>query len=123
MRPRDLPTTTVLCALLAFAPLTACTVPQLAPAQGAALIQEIDSQERDGLLTPAKAEALREAIRQLVEGEPFDWESMLYQIGGAALFALTGVRIMRGPAKPLDKSQAEVLRELVEAARKAKEAE
>jgi len=112
--------TYVFCLFLVFMPMTSCIGPQVSPQAGATLIAEIDAQERDGLLTPAKALALREAVEEMMSEGGVDWETLLYTVGGAALTAITGVRISRGPAKPMDKSQAQELKDMLAERRAAK---
>ena len=122
MRIRDLPTYAV-CLLIFCMPMTSCMGAQLSPAAGSTLHAEVDAQTRDGLISPAKATALHEAIDGLMSEQGIDWETILYTVGGAALTAITGVRITRGPAKPMDKSQARELQDMLAERREAKELE
>jgi hypothetical protein len=111
------------CLTLVFMPMTSCMGAQLTPQAGQTLHAEVDAQQRDGLITPAKATALHEAIDGLMSEQGIDWETILYTVGGAALTAITGVRISRGPAKPMDKSQAQELKDMLAERRASKEAE
>lgn len=102
-----------LAALLAFG-LSACTgVP---PEEGAALIAEIEAQVRAGIISPELGQVMIQQVRDGMAGHGIDWPTIGASIGGiglAVLSSITGVRITRGPAKPMDKSQAEVIREMI----------
>lgn len=103
----------VLVAALAM-PAVGCVGLGLAPAEKSAVIAEVEAQVREGTMTQAQGEAIKEIIES--DGQ-IDWDAILYGAGGLALSvitALTGVRIQRGPGKPMDKSQASALRDLVE---------
>ena len=105
-----------LCIAITFTP--ACGV--LTDDQQIAVLAEIEAQAQEGLLTEAEAAFLREKV--MSDGD-WDWEAIGAVVGGlatAVLGSLLGVRLTRGPAKPLDKSQASVLAELLEDARKRK---
>lgn len=115
--------TYVFCLFIVFAPMASCIGSQLSPQAGNTLIAEINEQEKAGFISPSKATALRETIAELMNGGGVDWETILYTVGGAALTAITGVRLTRGPAKPLDKSEAKDLKEFLAERRKAKEEE
>lgn len=106
---------------LVFPPLTSCRA-FFTDEQRAAILEEINAQERDGLISSAKAQALREVLVESDGG--VDWETISTIAGGVGLSivgALTGVRLQRGPAKPLPKSQAAELRSLLQS-RKDREA-
>lgn len=111
------------CLCLVFMPLTSCLGARLSPQAGATLHAEVDAQVRDGLITQVKATALHEAINDLMTEQGIDWETILYTVGGAALTAVTGVRISRGPAKPMDKSQALELKDMLAERRAMKRSE
>ena len=97
--------------LVCWSPL-ACVAPEYSEEQQSALIAEIDAQEREGLISHEKAEALRQIIRELPKGG-IDWEQIAY-IAGGVLTVLTGVRVTRGAPSKMNQSQAAALKELLQ---------
>ena len=119
--------TYLLCGVLALAPapilLTSCTTP-ITTTQQANLHAEVDALRASGSISDIQAAWLHAQIDEMAKGGGVDWGALgetLLAIGGAVGAALFGVRITRGPAKPMEKSQTEVLREMIESARKAKQ--
>ncbi len=107
-----------LCAVLLFAPMTSCVGP-LPPEQGNAMIVEIKKQKEEGKVSPELAAFLIKTIQERMDPDysgSIDWDQVMLIGGGllsAVVASLTGVRLTRGAAKPLDKSQADILKSLV----------
>lgn len=103
----------ILVAVLAIASMSSCQGLGLSPEQKETLLIEVQAQEDEGLISSAEAGMLREILER--DGQ-FDWGALGTALGGIALSivgAITGVRIQRGPAKPVDPSQASLLKELL----------
>lgn len=106
----------LLCLVVVLAPV-ACLGPTLTEDQYSMFLGEVAAMEREGTLTAAEAETLREWAESLKSnGGGVDWDRVT-EIGvgmiGAVLAALTGVRLTRGPAKPVDRSQGKLLPEVL----------
>ncbi|KKN08010.1 hypothetical protein LCGC14_1061030 [marine sediment metagenome] len=112
------PAAYLLCAVLLFAPMTSCKGP-LPAEQGNAMIVEIEKQKVEGKLSPELAAFLIKTIQERMDPNysgGIDWDQVMLIGGGlvSAVFAsLTGVRLTRGAAKPMDKSQADILKKLI----------
>jgi len=106
-----------LCAMLVCMPMS-CVGP-MSPAQGNALKTEISAQIDAGEVSEELGLFLIAEINKRMDPNysgGIDWDSILASGGGillAAVSAYTGVRITRGPAKPMDKSQASILEDLI----------
>ena len=109
--------TYLLCAVLVLLPMS-CQGP-LPFAQGSALKTEVHAQVKAGDISPELGAYLIAEIDKRMDPNysgGIDWDLVLKSGGGIALSvisALTGVRLVRGPAKPMDKSQAEILNEII----------
>lgn len=120
--------TYLLCAIILCAPMTSCKGP-MPKQQGSALKIEINNQMRDGSISPELGRLLIAEIARRTDPNysgGIDWEVVLASTGGiliAALSAYTGVRLKRGPAKPMNKSNAKILKELIAQAKAKMEAE
>ncbi len=110
--------TYLLCAILFLAPMTSC-IGGIPPAQGQAAITEIKTQVKEGSLSKELGDLLIQRIMARMDpnysGE-IDWDQIMVVGGGilsAVIASVTGVRLARGPAKPLDGSQASLLKDLL----------
>jgi hypothetical protein len=85
------------------------------------MIEEVKKQKAEGLISPELADEVVAFIeRRMDPDDPLnqgvDWEAVLYSGGGillSILSAYTGVRITRGPPKPMDSSDADTLKEII----------
>lgn len=116
--------TYVFCLMLVVVPVIGCVSPTITDDQYTTFVAEVDAMERDGTLTEAEADTLREwAFTLTDDGGGVDWDR-IGEIGlgmlGAVVAALTGVRVVRGPAKPVDKSQGALLSGLLDDYRRQK---
>jgi hypothetical protein len=106
-----------LCAMLVCMPMS-CVGP-MGTAQGNALKTEISAQIEAGEVSEELGLFLIAEINKRMDPNysgGIDWDAILKSGGGillAAVSAYTGVRITRGPAKPMDKSNAGILDDLV----------
>lgn len=93
----------------------------LDPETQATLTDVVNASVENGSLTPAAGQAALEGIERAADG--FSMGEVGAWIGGvaaAAVTAVTGVRLQRGPSKPVDREGAAILRELIDAKRPAK---
>jgi hypothetical protein len=89
------------------------------PEQKQTVLAALDDMLQTGAITQTQFAALKEAFESISAG--FDWGALASYLGTAAasvLFALTGIRIQRGPAKPLTPGDAEILASLIATAKK-----
>lgn len=109
--------TYLLCAIIVCMPMS-CLGP-MPQAQGAAMKTEINKQMEEGDISAELGSFLLAEITKRMDPNysgGIDWDAILKSGGGillAAVSAYTGVRISRGPAKKLDKSQARLLENLI----------
>lgn len=109
--------TYLLCAIIVCMPMS-CIGP-MPQAQGVAMKTEINKQMEDGDISEELGNYLLAEITKRMDPSysgGVDWDAILKSGGGillAAVSAYTGVRITRGPAKKLDKSQAALLEDLI----------
>lgn len=107
----------LICAVLVLAPVS-CVGP-LPLAQGEAVKVEIQAQIKAGDISPELGAFLIAEIDKRMDPNSsgdIDWDLILKSLGGiglAVVTSITGVRLTRGPAKPLDKSQAGLLKEVL----------
>lgn len=106
----------VVCAMLVFLPMS-CSGP-LPQVDGQIMITEIQKQQAEGFLSPELASFLIGEIQKRMDPDSsgIDWESAMQSAGSvliAAASAYAGVRVVRGPATKLNKSQADALREML----------
>ena len=90
------------------------------PSQTESVLKAVETIERSGGISKTQADGLREAIGHLSEG--IRWLDVLEWFGAvllAMLGSVAGVQKLRGPAKPLAREDAAVLKMLVEAAKKS----
>lgn len=109
-----------LCLFLVFAPLTMTScIGSMPEQQGHSLIMEVEAQVREGLISRQVGDSLIQMIEFKMDpanSGGVDWDAVLLSVGGiasAVIASVTGVRITRGPAKPMDPSQADMLKDLL----------
>ncbi len=103
-----------LCALVALFAFAACDTPWPDTSRQNVLAQ-IAALEEAGTVTHAQAQAMREVAEDLADGTSWDdIAAIVAEIGIVLAGALLGVRVTRGPAKPLDPVGAKLLQGMVQ---------
>lgn len=109
--------TYLLCAIIVCMPMS-CVGP-MGQAQGTAMKTEISKQIDAGEISEQLGLFLIAEINKRMDPNysgGLDWDLILKSAGGiglAVIGSLTGIRLQRGPAKPMDKSQANLLKDML----------
>lgn len=104
----------VLLAVAAFALMVTAGCQNLPPPIAEGLHASIDSGVRQGTFGPEVAAKLHEAVNQLQAGGGLGHVLELLGTGlGSVLLGMLGIRVNRGPAKPMDPETVAALRALV----------
>lgn len=110
---------TILAALTAAVLLTLAACDAWPEQRRSNALQVVAEMESEGTVTPEQAAGLRQAIDELAKGTTLeDVLSLVAEVGGSIVAALFGVRLVRGPAKPVPKGDAPLLAQVLERERK-----
>ncbi len=78
------------------------------------VLEQIAALEEAGTVTHAQAQAMREVTEDLADGTSWDdIAAIVAEIGVVIAASVFGVRLTRGPAKPLDPVGAKLLQDMV----------
>ena len=106
-------------ATLILAVLAAPACDGLPPPIVQSTAEAITKLESEGEITPAQAQAMREALAELAEGVTFeDVLEKLGTIAGAVVLSILGIQRVRGPAKPMDPTSVAILQAIIEEKRR-----